>query len=50
MRQDHAPEDHSAIDRLVVREGTYSLSAIDRLGVREGTMEQTLSEPCTATF
>ena len=49
MRQDHAPEDHSANDRLVVREGTYSLSAI-RLGVREGTMEQTLSEPCTATF
>ena len=49
MRQDHAPEDHSAIDRLVVREGTYSLSAIDRLGVREGTMEQTLSEP-TAIF
>ena len=42
-------KNHSAIDRLVVREGTYSLSAIDRLGVREGTMEQTLSEP-TATF
>ena len=41
-------KNHSAIDRLVVREGTYSLSAIDRLG--EGTLEQTISEPTAKTF